>query len=489
MAAPRKPFKPSDQILVAWNDDMQMRVAGRAPSNIGKQGDHVSAYHLIELLATSIAVESGLEVAVVRFFHYFDNLAHKLEVEIDNIQLDIQAAQDNESKNDLQILQKRYDQLSQKHIEITSIVNETKKQREVINKKDTEIERKILHLQILISAGKKTDEYKAFSGSDDAKNIQSPDNLFQDVANDLRNSYSKKVVENLVKTYLTICNKMPYTAIPSEGNIKTLSNEGTIVIQSCKKLATMSDELESKDPESLTESEVTTLSTIAAQNILNLFWFPKISSDILIDMTKTEVQKEWAGVVKAKGYTATTLPRDNNLDILCHVIANHINLILNCFPKFEIKESLSNAIIDKFINHVLNDGKINDIEVGWKLDETSSEKLKKDIMDLLYISGAYQPESRSSSKAKASSSDAKNESHTPSKEGSEQSNSTLIGHRLHSLSLDGNSDSDPDFAPPIVHNDEETADSSSIQTRSKTTNSQIRFEGKTEDSEKIKKKF
>ena len=48
-----KEFKPSSQVLSSYSLEFDQLVAlGRSGTSIGQQGDHVSAYHLIESLAT-----------------------------------------------------------------------------------------------------------------------------------------------------------------------------------------------------------------------------------------------------------------------------------------------------------------------------------------------------------------------------------------------------------------------------------------------------
>src|SRR5271154_235590 len=143
MSSLRQVFKPSEQLLVSWDKDLSIKVAGRAPSNIGKQGDHISAYHLIELLATSIAIESGLETCLIRFFQYFTYLLDKIKIEEGRISLDIQTAKDDESKEDEETLQKRYDEVSTRKSEIELIINITKKEMDTIKENDAEIDKKI----------------------------------------------------------------------------------------------------------------------------------------------------------------------------------------------------------------------------------------------------------------------------------------------------------------------------------------------------------
>ena len=53
MSGSSKAFKPSSQVLTSFSLESDQLVAlGQSGTNIGKQGDHVSAYHLIESLAT-----------------------------------------------------------------------------------------------------------------------------------------------------------------------------------------------------------------------------------------------------------------------------------------------------------------------------------------------------------------------------------------------------------------------------------------------------
>lgn len=54
MSRSSDPFKPSQQLQVGLTPDLDINLSGRPPTNIGPQGAHASAYHLIEMLVKSI---------------------------------------------------------------------------------------------------------------------------------------------------------------------------------------------------------------------------------------------------------------------------------------------------------------------------------------------------------------------------------------------------------------------------------------------------
>lgn len=502
MTAPRSSFKPSEQLLVSWNRNFGIKVAGRAPSNIGKQGDHVSAYHLIELLAISIAMESGLEVALKRFFHYFNNLSEKLSLELREISSDIHEARQESNQDDLKILERRYNELESISNEINLILESSAETIQINTTKETEIEKKILLLDILISSGSKTEEYKLFLNSQvESKEIVSPTILFTQIADELRNNYAEQVIENLLRTYLTIRNKMPHTAMPSEGNLTTLSNEGAIIASSCRRLAAINEELETKEQkgENLTESYIATISDEISKNILNLFWFPKISADDLLDISNQQTYEEWKGILSAKSYKSTTLPRSNNLDILSTVIANHIDLILDCFPKIELDARLSASCLEKFIESVTGSGKIKSVEVGWSLDKANANSVKDETMRLLYVWGVYQPESRDHSEVSSINFHSDSKSSSVSREDSPNfSGTALIASMLGIQSISGshkseidsesNSKNDPDYTPSTSDKEDDTIRISPIVTRQRSQDQKTDTDDNTKNFENTFKK-
>jgi hypothetical protein len=70
---------------------MTLRISGRAPTHLGIQGDHVSAYQLIVNAAHTVVADSSWDTVKVRVFSLFIHLT--------NIRADITVANGPKGKN------------------------------------------------------------------------------------------------------------------------------------------------------------------------------------------------------------------------------------------------------------------------------------------------------------------------------------------------------------------------------------------------------
>lgn len=168
--------------------------------------------------------------------------------------------------------------------------------------------------------------------------------------------YLENLVEILIEKHLTLRNKLALTSYPIEGNIAPTMGEGTRVKKALKFLKSV-DEFNGESAEEVIEA------------IYQLFWYPKIPDDKLINLDTPEGRKTWK---KHQGkYNKGTKPRDNNINTLCQVIANHLNIVLCCF---ETLREHSSKIIEPFITRVLQD---------WKIDKQQQDELIDSIKKLL----------------------------------------------------------------------------------------------------------
>lgn len=190
---------------------------------------------------------------------------------------------------------------------------------------------------------------------------------------------------------------MPYTAFPIEGNLGAISNEGAVIKLSCSKLSKLDGHLGINPEMKHTAENIEKLSDGVAQLMLNLFWFPRIPEDKLIDLSDSEEKLHWERISSEKKYTSGAVPRSNDLNILRDVLHNHIDLIFNCYNNIAGNKEIADKILSKFISLVSNNGMIGGKIVGWQLDDQTTKKLEDSVLKKLYATGAYQPESPESS--------------------------------------------------------------------------------------------
>ncbi len=463
----RSNFKPSEQLHVSLNSDSELRISNRAPTNIGPQGAHASAYHLIEMLVKSISGYSNVEEAAKRLFSFFSDLKGTLEY--DNAALKDFLKEHKPSAQYKLIFNNYEEGLEARNKDLENIIDQAiDKINLLITTKKTNAQN-AEQIKILILKGSKIPltslEEKILSNV----NI---DTLCQEVDKKFNLDNSNEIIQELAATYLTIRNKIPYTAFPSEGNLSSLQNEGAIIKAACQKLAEINRSLEEKPVSE--KSNLNKKSNEIAQQILNTFWHPKIPNEDLIDLDDPQQEADWAKLVKKK-YTAGTQPRNNDLNILCNVASNHLDLIAKCFPHFTDNETLEKMIYKKFINLIATNGKISGVQVGWDLDKTAADKLSAIIHKKLFALGIYQPPSHSNSQKTSSNEDSG--STTPeSKKGTTtaaitESLRTLTIHDdsgnkqtildLNESDLDSRDDSDYTGTPSEIHKGASNQDSDS----------------------------
>ncbi len=351
-----RPPKPSDQVSVSISEQKTIEAHGRAPTNIGKQGGHASAYVLIETLITSVAEDTGFDIALYRLFTFFSFLKGKIEKQILDIQNpDVHKKMDSDTQVQLNKLLGIDDELD-------LLIQFYKEQLFLLQKKQSSRKNELVEIINLIKLGATSGEYKAVT--------------------------KELTIEILIQ-------QIQNTAFPQEGNLPSPPNEGSLTRTSCRRLKEIAKETDKINE--IDKVKIDKISKDASQKILNLFWHPKIPDSFLIKTSDPSQMREWQKTVKEKGYSTGTLPRDNSLDILKDVLLNHIDLISCYFPELFNNTPLADKIIENFIGLVLGDGKIEGINVGWELNNENKKAFYEDFKIQLKSYGIIQPPSEPSS--------------------------------------------------------------------------------------------
>lgn len=291
------------------------------------------------------------------------------------------------------------------------------------------------------------------------------DLLCQKIDEKFKKDNSREIIEELVGVYLTIRNKMPNTAFPAEGNVNPLIGEGAIIKNSCNALSKINESLRNRANKVFQQNEITKLAKTIAQHMVDLFWHPKIPENTLINLSDLEEKADWNELIKKKKYTVGTLPRNNDLNILCDVVCNHIDLVLCCFPQIGDNKKLGQAVIHGFVNLVAKKGQVSNQTIGWDLDDQTAQQLEKNIDRKLYVMGVFQPNSNSSSRNEQSA--GSSGEHTPEEKKVGSSNvgasvaliAAALGKKIPFRDMEFQSDSENDtsFALQPSSEDEEVA--------------------------------
>jgi hypothetical protein len=169
--------------------------------------------------------------------------------------------------------------------------------------------------------------------------------------------YLSSMVEGLTNQFLTFRNKLSHTAFAREGSMAAPDAEGAQIKQAIKGLREFNESALENNTELTAEQ-----STNALRLIDNLFFYPKIPASELIDMTTPAGQKQWDDIKAKRGYVVSAMPRDNNLDTLSVVVANHLSLIFACFESFWSTEAQKDVIITTFVGKIAKDWGLNPTE-------------------------------------------------------------------------------------------------------------------------------
>lgn len=274
--------------------------ADRPRTEIGPQGDHVTAYDLFKEIIRQVSEKDPLE-AFIRI------------------------------ANTLRLLQ----QSLNKYIELFSEEIDNSKQ-EGIKSKEKEINNAI---DAIFSDIKKV-SLNAITEEEIKKTIQrTPELELQSKLSNALPKYNQILFDTIAtqadNIFLFIRNRLKYVSFPREGNVEPPPGEPARVKGAIKTLREYND-----NPKLIQKTD--DLNNIV-EAIQRLFWYPKIPENMLIDVEKNK--KVWNEIKRKKGYKSGTKPRNNDFDILCHVTAMHIDTIASCFPVLKEPQFFENIIL------------------------------------------------------------------------------------------------------------------------------------------------
>lgn len=264
----------------------------RAPTNIGAQGDHVTAYGLLVRFVVNrclmLTPDEAIKTILYIIEHYASNPLNNDDVE------------------------------------------------EKVGEVDNAVMKMFTQVQ-----GRFADSLMSSEEIQDAlKNIQN-DTLKKKIELHLIHSNTcvlEKMLEQLAEYYLTVRNKVPLTAFPREGGVDPGDAEGSRVRAALGCLDRFDLAGDYPDEEERRDEIL--------KAIVNLFWYPKVADGELI--TEAEWKLDSNKSVRDK-YTKNTLPRNNDLDVLCQMLERHFLLVFGCYsfiPRTE-QEDIRKVVIEE----------------------------------------------------------------------------------------------------------------------------------------------
>lgn len=285
----------------------------RARTVIGKQGDHVTAYAIFQYCVYT-AVEDKLDPE--------DAIKHMLLI------MDQYTA--TPDVNDEDQIQKFFEEY--KTTSLTTLKEAAFSSEEI---------RRILEGLQAIQVNEQ-----------DHKLYEKVEQVLPNISKWLLPKYHEHIcldfLEKLTQEHLIKRNRIKFTSFPPEHSVPAPDKEGKIIQQALTAL---------KKVHEVTDKNLADI----VHNIKQLFWYPPIPQKILLDTTKPEIMKQWEQERKAKGYNTDTLPRNNDIELLRHVMLNHIEMIFLCFPPLADKAYIEKIIADfvTLISAEWNDAGIN----------------------------------------------------------------------------------------------------------------------------------
>jgi hypothetical protein len=174
--------------------------------------------------------------------------------------------------------------------------------------------------------------------------------------------YFEKLASFIANKLLECRSKQRYVAFPGDGNISPPKGEGARVKTAIKKLSI------SKEQKELNVKKI-------AQCMFELFWYPKIPKEKLLDPESIT----WKTICEESGFKKGTLPRSNDPKILHEVTANHLDLIFICFPHLYDDYGKRKEIIDEFLELIASKGKIAGKEVHWSMSQQETRTFKSNV--------------------------------------------------------------------------------------------------------------
>ncbi len=226
-------------------DEVSIRISNRPPTNMGAQGDHASAYHLIQNVAHAIVAGGSLSEAVIKVFALLDRLQAKIIIEMVIVNSKI----NSRKPSDISTLHEDIlyaTELYKRNKEFKIIINDTKEKIAQLTANSEEDKLQAQMLKDLFALGSKDDYFK--------KNYINEKNTAEQLQNKLlaqlastaeisKNQQLEKYIIDSIKSYLTIRNKLPYTAFPREGNVSPPSGEGARISTAARQLRALEESL------------------------------------------------------------------------------------------------------------------------------------------------------------------------------------------------------------------------------------------------------
>lgn len=309
------------------NKSSQLAVLGytqtRRPATMlgGSQGNHVSAYALIERSLSMVIEdqECPTDVVIMRLFQVVtegleEGLVHDLE-------------------ND--------------PIESTNEEKSTRKKREKSDEKDVidKIKEKIHAI-----ATKEWFITSEYWNSEELKNVN-PDFLkpLKIAAYRSNLQYFQEVIDDITQLYLKAANLYMLGTFPKEGSVASSSNEGANIKKSLNLLdAVLIRAVTNQGYKNFNDKDFEEI----ANCMSSLFFYPKIPNDILLDIESNSThKKQWEDICNKQKYPKGTKPRDNKFENLYKVTARHIKLTFICYPTFT-EEEIRGTIIERFVSKI-----------------------------------------------------------------------------------------------------------------------------------------
>lgn len=305
-------YKETDRIAMS-ND--------RPRTNIGQQGDHVTAYAIFKAFIRGLK-GNGPEQMIYRLAYVVDDIS--------------KATQD-------------YQRLFLQWL--------SKEEKEILEKQNQAISTRIQNIFTMMR-----DKSNTFSSREEIEAVallqdQSLVQNIQDALLELNQVKFDRLVTFLSNEYLAMRNQQQYASFPQEGNVAPLPGEANRVKAAVSKLANINAQLDD-NAQSIDSAMIA--GTINA--IFDLFWYPKIPEKELLLCT----DKAWGEA--SRKYNTGTAPRNNNPKILYFVTAVHINTIRTCFPSLPLQDDQT-KIVETFIKQIAQEWQMDDAESALFLAE------------------------------------------------------------------------------------------------------------------------
>ncbi len=357
--------------------EASLRISGRPPTHMGAQGDHASAYYLIQNVAHAIIAKKNLAEATLSAFSLLDRLQAKFEADITMLQEKISA---NNALNIItpEIYLQQVTELIARSHEFTALIDQTKEKigKQQSNNSDEQSLENIL--KGLFELAKNNQPFKNTYLNKDYTLEDAQEETLKKLATAtevVKTKQLEKDIISIIKGYLTIRNKLPYTAFPTEGNLPPPPGEGSRIKTAANQLKVLAEVLEEqKDSNGIDHTDY---AQKISRQMFELFWYPKIPKKKLITMDKWDAIKG--------SYNKGTKPRDNDLETLYEVTANHIDLVFTCYPEFTNPREFTNQIVENFVALVASKGTIKNVTANWGMPKDEYETFVRKVINKLVL--------------------------------------------------------------------------------------------------------